>query len=84
MGLRRVLLALGRAPAARLGAPPAVAVLAGVLLALGRARLAQVGALTGGYLLTACFASGRVAGQGALDWWSAVRAANPAQADSSL
>ena len=26
---------------------------------------------TGGYLLTACFASGRVAGQGALDWWAA-------------
>ncbi len=24
---------------------------------------------TGGYLLTACFASGRVAGQGVLDWW---------------
>ena len=23
---------------------------------------------TGGYLLTACFASGRAAGQGALDW----------------
>ena len=23
---------------------------------------------TGGYLLSACFASGRVAGQGALDW----------------
>ena len=39
---------------------------------------------TGGYLLTACFASGRVAGQGALDWWSATRAATPAQADSSL
>jgi uncharacterized flavoprotein (TIGR03862 family) len=39
---------------------------------------------TGGYLLTACFASGRVAGQGALDWWSAARAATPAQADSSL
>lgn len=25
---------------------------------------------TGGYLLTACFASGRVAGQGALAWWA--------------
>jgi hypothetical protein len=24
---------------------------------------------TGGYLLSACFASGRVAGQGVLDWW---------------
>ena len=24
---------------------------------------------TGGYLLSACFASGRVAGRGALDWW---------------
>jgi hypothetical protein len=23
---------------------------------------------TGGYLLTACFASGRLAGQGAVDW----------------
>jgi uncharacterized flavoprotein (TIGR03862 family) len=39
---------------------------------------------TGGYLLTACFASGRVAGQGALDWWPAARTATPAQADSSL
>jgi uncharacterized flavoprotein (TIGR03862 family) len=27
---------------------------------------------TGGYLLTACFASGRAAGQGALDWLSAL------------
>ncbi len=26
---------------------------------------------TGGYLLTACFASGRAAGQGALDWFKA-------------
>lgn len=26
---------------------------------------------TGGYLLTACFASGRVAGQGVLNWLSA-------------
>ncbi|MEX8495295.1 TIGR03862 family flavoprotein [Sphaerotilus sp.] len=33
---------------------------------------------TGGYLLTACFASGRVAGQGALDWWGAAT-----QVDSS-
>jgi predicted flavoprotein YhiN len=24
---------------------------------------------TGGYLLSACFASGRVAGLGVLDWW---------------
>ncbi|BBE49890.1 Ferredoxin--NADP reductase [Ferriphaselus amnicola] len=30
---------------------------------------------TGGYLLTACFASGRVAGQGALDWLKPSRAA---------
>ena len=29
---------------------------------------------TGGYLLTACFASGRAAGQGALDWLAARRA----------
>jgi uncharacterized flavoprotein (TIGR03862 family) len=36
---------------------------------------------TGGYLLSACFASGRVAGQGALDWWAAPAAA---QAVSSL
>jgi len=28
---------------------------------------------TGGYLLSACFASGRVAGQGVLDWWRASR-----------
>ena len=28
---------------------------------------------TGGYLLTACFASGRIAGQGAVDWLSAKR-----------
>jgi predicted flavoprotein YhiN len=28
---------------------------------------------TGGYLLSACFASGRVAGQGALDWLSRAR-----------
>jgi predicted flavoprotein YhiN len=27
---------------------------------------------TGGYLLTACFASGRVAAQGVLDWLQAV------------
>jgi predicted flavoprotein YhiN len=26
---------------------------------------------TGGYLLTACFASGRAAGRGALDWLAA-------------
>jgi uncharacterized flavoprotein (TIGR03862 family) len=29
---------------------------------------------TGGYLLTACFASGRMAGQGVLDWMRATRA----------
>lgn len=29
---------------------------------------------TGGYLLTACFASGRVAGQGVLDWLATARA----------
>ena len=32
---------------------------------------------TGGYLLSACFASGRVAGRGALDWWRRL----PATAD---
>lgn len=30
---------------------------------------------TGGYLLTACFASGRVAGRGVLAWWAQRRAA---------
>jgi predicted flavoprotein YhiN len=25
---------------------------------------------TGGYLLTACFATGKAAGQGVLDWWA--------------
>ncbi|HWH74978.1 MAG TPA: NAD(P)/FAD-dependent oxidoreductase, partial [Methylibium sp.] len=28
---------------------------------------------TGGYLLTACFATGRAAAQGALGWWAAER-----------
>lgn len=37
---------------------------------------------TGGYLLTACFASGRVAGQGALDWLTACRAAHSATLSS--
>ncbi|THF61782.1 TIGR03862 family flavoprotein [Pseudothauera rhizosphaerae] len=32
---------------------------------------------TGGYLLTACFASGRAAGQGALDWLSAAGISPP-------
>ena len=33
---------------------------------------------TGGYLLTACFASGRAAGQGALAWLQSKRSINPA------
>jgi predicted flavoprotein YhiN len=28
---------------------------------------------TGGYLLTACIATGRAAGQGALHWWAGSR-----------
>jgi uncharacterized flavoprotein (TIGR03862 family) len=35
---------------------------------------------TGGYLLTACFASGRVAGQGAADWLGADASTSPAGA----
>jgi uncharacterized flavoprotein (TIGR03862 family) len=35
---------------------------------------------TGGYLLSACFASGRVAGQGVLDWWRQARAPGSARA----
>jgi hypothetical protein len=27
---------------------------------------------TGGYLLTACMATGRAAGQGVMDWWGAM------------
>lgn len=33
---------------------------------------------TGGYLLTACFASGRLAGQGAIDWIRQLRESEPA------
>jgi hypothetical protein len=33
---------------------------------------------TGGYLLTACFASGRIAGAGVRDWWQAGRPAGAA------
>ncbi|HNG81416.1 MAG TPA: NAD(P)/FAD-dependent oxidoreductase, partial [Burkholderiaceae bacterium] len=33
---------------------------------------------TGGYLLTACFASGRVAGEGAAAWWAQAAACSPA------
>jgi predicted flavoprotein YhiN len=45
--------------------PPLLPPLPGVFVA---GEMIDWEAPTGGYLLTACFASGRAAGRGALDW----------------
>ena len=68
-----VVLLVGMAYGTRLGAATVLAYLAQGLAGLpvfagAGAGLAYVAGPTGGYLLTACFGSGRAAGQGALEW----------------